>query len=387
MNSSIMEQITTGREMNLMEIKRRKEDEGQSVVGMYCGFCPRELILAAGAIPVMLCGTSDEPIAAAEQDLPRNLCPLIKSSYGFAITDTCPFFHFSDLVIGETTCDGKKKMFEILKQIKPMHIMQLPKMPERPSSLTMWQSEIVLLREVLQEHLGTTITDEAIRAAIHLTNEESRTLRELYELNFNRPALISGLDLLNVSFQTMFAADRWKTMEQIQQLTAEIRDKTLSGYHVGNADSPRILLAGCPVGLGSEKVVALVEELGGIVVTMQNCNGYGGNLLYIDEEDTRDPILLLAEKYLSIPCSIMTPNPDRLRILKNMIFNFQIDGVIDLSWQACHTFNTESYHVERLVKDELKLPFLHIETDYSGSDRENLKVRIEAFLEMINPAA
>lgn len=386
MNSSLMEQITAGREMNLMEIKRRKENEGQSVVGMYCGFCPRELILAGGAIPVMLCGTSDQPIASAEQDLPRNLCPLIKSSYGFAITDTCPFFHFSDLVIGETTCDGKKKMFEILQQKKPMHIMQLPKMPERPSSLTMWYSEIVLLREVLQEHLGTTITDEAILEAIHLTNEEARTLRELYELNFNRPALISGLDLLNVSFQTMFAADRWKTMGQIQQLTTEIRDKALSGYHVGNTDSPRILLAGCPVGLGSEKVVALVEELGGIVVTMQNCNGYGGNLLYIDEEDTRDPILLLAEKYLSIPCSIMSPNPERLRILKEMIFDFQIDGVIDLSWQACHTFNVESYHIERLVKDQLELPFLHIETDYSISDRESLKVRIEAFLEMINPA-
>ena len=65
--------------------------------------------MAAGAVVVSLCSTSDETIEEAEKDLPRNLCPLIKSSYGFGKTDKCPYFYFSDLVVGETTCDGKKK--------------------------------------------------------------------------------------------------------------------------------------------------------------------------------------------------------------------------------------------------------------------------------------
>jgi benzoyl-CoA reductase/2-hydroxyglutaryl-CoA dehydratase subunit BcrC/BadD/HgdB len=79
----------------------------------------------------------------------------------------------------------------------------------------------------------------------------------------------------------------------------------------------------------------------------------------------------------------MSPNPGRRETLEHMISRFKIDGVIDLTWQACHTFNIESYYIAELVKDKLGLPFLHLETDYSDSDRETLRVRIEAFLEMI----
>ena len=57
------------------------------------------LIYAAGLIPVSLCATTEDSIKYAERDLPKNLCPLIKSSYGFAVSDTCPYFYFSDIVI------------------------------------------------------------------------------------------------------------------------------------------------------------------------------------------------------------------------------------------------------------------------------------------------
>lgn len=79
---------------------------------------PQEIPLAAGAVVVSLCSTSDETIEEAEKDLPRNLCPLIKSSYGFGKTDKCPYFYFSDLVVGETTCDGKKENVRIHGRIQ-----------------------------------------------------------------------------------------------------------------------------------------------------------------------------------------------------------------------------------------------------------------------------
>ena len=89
-------------------LKQLKE-EGKKIVGYYCMYAPQEIALAAGAIPVSLCATKEEPIADGEKSLPRNFCPLIKSSYGFAVTDKCPFFLHSDIIIGETTCDGKKE--------------------------------------------------------------------------------------------------------------------------------------------------------------------------------------------------------------------------------------------------------------------------------------
>ncbi|MGE5396233.1 MAG: double-cubane-cluster-containing anaerobic reductase, partial [Chitinophagales bacterium] len=298
------------REQNIMAIKEAKE-QGTKVAGIYCGYCPRELVLAAGAIPVSLCGTKDEPIAAAEKDLPRNLCPLIKSSYGFAATDSCPYFHFSDMVIGETTCDGKKKMFELMQKIKPVHVMNLPQMPERTSSMDLWYDELVRLKEVIEESFGVDITEEGLRQAIHITNEEIRCLKDLYDLNQNKPALISGLDMLTTSFQVSFNADRLAAIAMIDGLVKEIREMAEQGYCVGDASTPRILLTGTPVGVGSEKVIALVEECGGLVVAMQNCSGYTCTQLSVDENDERDPLRILAEKYLKIPCTVMTPNPGR----------------------------------------------------------------------------
>lgn len=382
MKSECLEYIRNIRDDNMLKVKEARE-QGRHVVGIYCAYCPRELVMAAGAIPVSLCGTSEAPIADAEKHLPRNLCPLIKSSYGFALTDTCPFFHMSELLIGETTCDGKKKMFELLGKIKPTHVMNLPQNPEQKSSLKLWYQELVRVKEKLEETFQVEITDEALRAAIRVTNEENLALKDLFDLNRARPALITGTDMITVSYQTEFATDSMQGIELIDRLVAEIRDMAREGYHVGEKDSPRILLTGTPVSEGTDKIVRLVEAAGGVVAAMENCGGYKTVELVIDENDPRDPLLLLAEKYLKIPCSVMSPNTDRLVLLERMLEDFQIDGVIDLTWQACHTYNVEAYAVGQLVKSK-GLPYLQIETDYSNSDMESLRVRIEAMLEMVS---
>ena len=358
------------------------KENGVKVVGSYCTYFPRELIIAAGAIPFGLCGTRE---VTAKIDLPQNLCPLIKSSYGQAITDQCPYFSLADLVIGETTCDGKKKMFEILrsKGIKDVYVMHLPQMPEGNASLYLLYEELQKLKHYLETSFKIVITDEMLREAIHITNEEKHSMQKLFDLNKATPPLISGMDILHITSQVKFTADCKESIRNIQDLTANIKARALSGYTAGNISAKRILLTGTPVGIGSEKVVRIVEEGGGIVVAMENCGGYKTIGLRIDEDDSTDPLLLMAQKYLKIPCSVMSPNNLRIELLKEMVRDFTIDGVIDLTWQACLTYSIESHFVSNIITKELDLPYLQIETDYSQSDIENLRVRIEAFLEMI----
>jgi benzoyl-CoA reductase/2-hydroxyglutaryl-CoA dehydratase subunit BcrC/BadD/HgdB len=382
MKPAMLDSFNEVRERNIISIKEAKE-QGVKVIGKYCTYLPRELVLAAGAIPVSLCSTREEPIAAAEEVLPRNLCPLIKSSYGYAATDKCPYFHFCDLVMAETTCDGKKKMYEIMQAIKPVHVMQLPQTQQGEAALTMWHEEVLKAKRVIEDLCGVEVTTDALRQAIRLVNEENRALQALFDLNRAKPALISGMDLVKISSQISFHADRWQAVAMLDSLVSEIRDLAAQGYRVGEESSPRVLVTGTPVGIGSEKVVALAEQCGAVVVAMELCNAYKPVFLHIDEEDRRDPLLLLAEKYLHIPCSVMTPNAGRMDLLESLICDFRIDAVIDLTWQACHTYNVESFLVEELVKDKLGLPFLHVETDYSSADLEGLRVRIEALLEMV----
>ncbi|MRR06765.1 MAG: 2-hydroxyacyl-CoA dehydratase, partial [Deltaproteobacteria bacterium] len=122
------------------------------------------------------------------------------------------------------------------------------------------------------------------------------------------------------------------------------------------------------------------EECGGSVVCFESCGAYKK----VDPvEESGDPIAAIAERYLRIPCSCMSPNDGRYALVERLVREFSADGVIDLTWQGCHTYNIESYSLKKHVQETSNVPFLQIETDYSESDTEQLKVRIEAFLEMI----
>ena len=188
------ENYEEARREGFIKVKNLKE-KGTPVVGIFCTYTPIEIIHAAGAVAVSLCGTSDEPIHHAEKHLPKNLCPLIKSSYGFAISEQCPYFYFSDLLVGETTCDGKKKMYEILNEIKPIHVMNLPQGQTADHAFIYWKKELIKLKERLEETFNVEITDEILREEIKERNKERKILMDFYELGKLNPSPISGCEV------------------------------------------------------------------------------------------------------------------------------------------------------------------------------------------------
>ena len=379
MKTEIMNNLQQISEENLVDIEQAKKN-GRAVVGFYCLYSPTEIALAAGAIPLPLCGTRNDPVAAAEETLPRNLCPLIKSSFGFAVTDTCAFFRASDIIIGDTTCDGKKKMFELLSRQKTTHVLQLPQNQTTEMSMSLWNSELERFKEIIQDLSGTTIDESCLRSAIRLMNRERQARKALMDVNKAKPALLQGSQTLEILFKIGFLADKEKGISFMETIT----EKALQGaFLTNNADrkrAKRLLLTGVPVGLGSDKVVKIVEQLGADVVAFENCSGYK-QAFTVDEN--KDPMEALAEQYLATPCSVMSPNEGRFELLKEMIREFQVDGVIDLTWQACHTYNVEAFQVDEIVQENFGFPTLHLETDYAESDTEQLRVRIEAYLEML----
>ncbi len=377
MTDKLMTKLQQAMDQNQEDIELMKKD-GHAAVGFYCLYSPTEIAVAAGAIPLPLCGTSNNPIDAAEDVLPRNLCPLIKSSYGFAITNTCPFFAFSDVIVGDTTCDGKKKMFELLNRTKTTHVLQLPSNQDDDMSLTAWKKELHRFKDIVEQVTGVTVTADRLKNAIELMNRERMTRKALMDVNKTIPAPLPGSRLLEVMFKVGFLADKEKGIKLMQEVVDHC--KTAPADESGNSKK-RILLTGVPIGMGSEKVIKIVEQIGRAdVVALENCSGYK-QAFQVDED--RDPLDALAEQYLSTPCSVMSPNNGRLDLLSEMIKDFSVDGVIDLTWQACHTYNIEAFLVDELVQEHLGVPTLHLETDYSESDTDQLRVRIEAYIEML----
>lgn len=374
----VFEEFAEQRKNSFLAVKELK-DKGVPVVGSYCTYFPQELAMAMGAASVSLCSTSDETIAEAEKELPKNLCPLIKSSYGFARTDKCPFFYFSDVVVGETTCDGKKKMYEYMAEFKETYLMELPN-TQREDALVLWRNEMIRFKEYLEKHFETTITEEDIRKAIKVNNEARLALRKLYGVMKHDPAPITGYDLFKVLYGSTFKLDRSLIAGEVNALVEKIEKEYKEGKM--RPKKPRILVTGCPLGGATEKVIRAIEDNGGIVVTYENCTGAKAIDKMVDEDDP-DVYGALARRYLDIGCSVMTPNPNRLELLGRLIDEYKVDGVVEMTLQACHTYNVESFGIRKFVNEEKKLPYISVETDYSQADIGQLNTRITAFIEML----
>ena len=385
MSIASIDKIHTFFEKNALRIAEAKE-KGKKVVGTYCIYSPYELAIAAGAIPVSLCGTRADSIPAAEVELPRTLCPLIKSSYGFLLNDSCPYLSASDLIIADTTCDGKKKMFELMGQKKKLVLLQLPHNQDEEVGLPYWTAQFHHLCGVLEEEFGVSITAEKLREAVALMNRERLAIKRVMDSAKYIPSPVTGMQLLEMAFKTSFFPDKEAGIALLNEVADELEDLGKKGISPFTKATPRILLTGVPTGLGSHKVVALLEECGASVVCLDNCTGYKKTQVINDESNgqSKDEILSeLARRYLNIPCSVMSPNPHRYTTLKRLVEEFSVDAVVDLTWQGCHTYNVEAFSLKKFIVEELRLPALHLETDYSASDTEQLRVRIEAFLEIV----
>ncbi len=351
--------------------------QGRPIVGIMCEFTPREIILAAGAVPVCLCGGSAATIPAAEQVLPANLCPLIKSTFGYHATGKNPFLNQADLVVAETTCDGKKKMFELMGSSKPMYVLELPQKSGDADALKRWTEEVRKFKDHLEQRFQKRITDEKLREASRLMNRERGLRRKLADLMTHDPPPLSGRQLLE--FKSIISGIEVDLQQYDQALQLFSRSP---GSRVPGQEKIRVLLTGAPIVHGAERVLEIIEDADAVVVAMENCTGLKPILDDVDVADT-DPLGAIARKYYHLPCSVMTPNTARMETLRALATKFRPHCVIELVWQACLTYDIESVRVRRFAEDELKLPYLKITTDYSPSDSARISARVEALFETI----
>lgn len=363
--------------VRVMDYKRT----GGRLVGYLCSYTPLEVIDAAGAAAVGLCGTSPETIPAAEAMLPASLCPLVKSTYGFALSDKCPFTYFSDLIVGETTCDGKKKMYELLGELKDTYVLHLPPGRGRPWEADAWHEEVRLLKEELERRFDVEITDGALREAARRRNRLRRAVVEVLGLQRPCPPALGSTELLSTLMAGSFSLDVEAYAAQLEALAAERRAACEVGEGSVLPGAKRLMVTGCPLGGVLDKVGKTIEECGGVVVCPDDCAGERAASMPVDE-GAPDILRAIADRYLAVDCSVMTPNDARLEGILRRVGQYRVDGVVEVVLTACHTFNVESARVAAAVEGS-GVPYLKLETGYSHGDAGQVGTRIAAFIETL----
>ncbi len=360
-----------------------EQKKGRKVFGTFCVYVPDEVVIAANGIVTGLCGGSQFWVPGGEEVLPKNTCPLIKASVGARLGRTCPFFRIADMYVGETTCDGKKKAYEILGKDVPMYIMDVPQM-KREKDIVKWKEEIAEFAQKVEEFTGNSITVEKLAEAIRICNEKRKALKRVYDARKAENVPISGRDAL-LMMQISFFDDPERCAQMCNRLADELEERIRDGVSVVPAGTKRILLTGTPLAVPNWKLHNIIETSGAVVVCEEMCTGtrYFENL--VDETGTTldEQFMALSRRYMKNNCACFTPNEGRVEDILRLAKEYKADGVIDCSLKFCGLYDIEKRGVAQALH-EAGIPVLSLETDYEDSDAEQLRTRIEAFVEMLN---
>jgi len=367
--------------LRIKEIQAAKA-QGRKVIGTFCVFVPEELVLAADAVCVGLCAGAEIGKEAAEKILPRNTCALIKSFVGFKLSRLCPYIESCDLVVGETTCDGKKKAYEIFEEYAPVYVMEIPQM-KQACDRELWKAEVRRFKERIEAITGKEITAARLKEAIKLVNRRRRVLQRLNRLRAAVPTPISGRDVLLIN-QISFYDDPVRFTAKIGELCDELEKRVKAGEGVIPAETPRLMLSGCPMAVPNWKLPFIVESSGAVIVGEESCIGARNIRDLVDESgNTLEEMLdALVDRYMRIDCACFTPNQERLHNVVAMAQELKVKGVIYFALNFCQPYAIEAFKVGQAL-EAAGIPMLSIETDYSMEDVEQLKTRVEAFLEMV----
>ena len=368
--------------LRIKELMDEKKD-GRKIIGSYCVFVPEEIVLAGNATLIGLCAGADFAMDEVEKVLPRNTCSLIKSTFGFKLGKVCPYLEASDMVVGENTCDGKKKAYEIFAEMVPnLYVMDLPQM-KSDQGKALLKAEYYKFKEKVEDLTGKTIDSKALRAGIKTVNNKRSAIHRLSNLRKADPAPISGLDAL-LANQVFFYDNPARFTESVHKICDELEKRIEEKKGAFPSRAPRILISGCPMAVPNWKLPFIVETSGAVIVGEESCVGERGTRNLTDEsgsslEELMDAII---DRYFKVDCAVFTPNPDRLNHIAEMVGTYRADGVIHYGLQFCQPYSMESMNVEKALKGR-NIPTLCIETDYSMEDAGQLQTRVEAFIELL----
>ncbi len=375
----VMSEIHGLRVKELMDEKAA----GKKVIGSFCVFVPEEIVLAADATLVGLCAGADFAVEKVEKYLPRNTCALIKSAFGFKLGKVCPYLESADMIVGENTCDGKKKAYETLNNLVPnLYVMDLPQV-KSIKGRSLLKAEYWRFKNAVEKLTGIKINTQRLLKGIEIVNNNRRAIYRLSALRKAVPAPVSGLDAL-LANQVFFYDNPVRFTESVNKICDELEKRIQNREGVFPEKTPRILISGCPMAVPNWKLPWIIETSGAVIVGEESCVGERGTRNLTDNTGSTVEELMEAviDRYFKIDCAIFTPNSDRFEHIVEMARDYKADGVIHYGLQFCQPYLMESMLIQKAL-EEKNIPVFRIDTDYSMEDIGQLKTRVEAFIELI----
>ena len=361
---------------------REAKARGQRVIGTACVSVPLELIRAAGAFPLRIDSGSVEADQRAGE-FPRDACPLTRACWGeyFAAAARPEVAGLLDAVVIPATCDWHYNLADRVRDRLPTMVLDVPRGKRVPGAIERWRGQVSELGRWLAERCGTAITREALAEAIGAYVAASQQVRRLVALMRGERPLVTGVAVLKA-----LAALAWDDPAAWTAGAAAFADAAEAGPPQGPADPRcRVALLGSPPLWPHFVVPRLIEESGATIVAEESCGGARAcyDTVYVDDPSLPGMTRAVADRYL-LPCSCpcFVPNDDRLFRLRALVEDARPDGAVYYVLKSCYVYDAE-FAAVRQVLEELGVRTLRVESDYSSESAEQLRTRLETFVDML----
>lgn len=346
---------------------------------------PAELIYAAGGMPVRLCSGSYTAYSIGDDCIPRDACPLVKAVMGFAQIKALPVFDNCSHLIAPVTCDCKKKLAGVIDSAKNTTPIHIPPMKKDDADTEVFLRELYRLIPILEKETGREITAQSLAEGICTVGSAQYEMSEfLIKYRKHNPALLYGTQVMAIMNSYSYTpARRWA--EQMHRLNLEMKSRLEQKRFVGRPNQPRILITGSPIAFPNIKIPLLIEEMGGILAADETCMGERGLYDPVSAIDSSFDGMMraLAARYTKpCTCPVFVDNSQRLYRIKQMIKDHRIQGVVYHVLRGCLVYDYE-YQMMEDALGKCDVPIIRVESDYNEEDVEQLRIRIEAFIELI----
>ena len=366
-----------------VDMAHAETKKNQKTIGTYCVMAPPELIYASGAVPVKLCSGNYTAFSIGDDIAPRDACPLVKAVAGFKQTGLMPVYEDCSMMIVPITCDCKKKIAGMLSERCEVTTLHIPATRE-DKDIEAFMNQLYDLMEKLENVTGNTITYQSLSDGFRKVGYAQYELSEFIRLKKQMPYLIRGSHAMAIlNSASYMPADEWG--KALHEVNLSLEKRIAENKTVTSKKLPRIMLTGSPIVFPNIKIPLLIEEMGGIVAGDETCMGERGmwDPAVITDNSFDGMIRALANRALRpCPCPTFADNSQRIYRLKQLIKENKIQGVIYHVLRGCLVYDFEYRRIEEEL-GKLGIPVIRLESDYNEEDIEQLRIRIEAFIELI----
>jgi benzoyl-CoA reductase subunit C len=347
---------------------RARKRQGTKIIACFYALTPKELVHAAGMVPVQLVEDRDSRYEAKSDLLPY-LCGMSKNLAGQIASNVLDYV---DGVMVSTVCDTNRHLLDLWVHHRTFPNQWLVRAPAKDDegAVSYFTNELRRLAAELGAVSGTRVTDDGLRQSIARFNENRALFRRFYDA---RPtSSISAEDAVYV-----FASALTTPVEEHNALMRELLASLSPG---ASRSEPKLMLSGLNIPMAVD-VIRMAEKYGATVVTDDFTNNarYGSTEVPADG----DPFRALARGYLRrVPAPGIYSFEDRAAGIRDAMERAGAQGLIYLIQLYCDAYAFE-YAILKERFDRWKLRHLRLEAEATPGSIEQLNVRVQSFVESL----